>query len=197
MRLAQNITRVAARNVSSSTNNTSLTARQTSIRKKESTAVKSITTPKDIRIAIKYPSACSGVAFSDRVAIDGASNLVVSCFSGAVSLKSSQADIPGQLKEDQGEHSAQTEQPNKVSQKPPTGDDISLRWDTTPAGEDDTPLSPKLSLENFHDYCFETPPPKVAMMRTPLFPPPPPRPDHAMIYCIRHPIPEELLVPVF
>jgi hypothetical protein len=185
MRLAQNITRVAA----------SLTASQTSNRK-ESTAVKSITTPKDIRIAIKYPSACSGVAFSDRVAIDGASN-IVSCFSGAVSLKSSQADILGQSKEDQGEHSAQTEQPNKVSQKPPTGDDISLRWDTTPAGEDDTPLSPKLSLEIFHDYCFETPKPKVAMMRTPLSPPPPPRPDKAMIYCIRHPIPEELLVPVF
>jgi hypothetical protein len=196
MRLAQNISRVAARRVSCSTDNTSLSASRIP-NKKESTAVKeSIATPKGIRTAVEFPSACSGVTLSDRVAIDGVSN-TVSCFSGAVFLKSSQADILGPSKEDRGENSAQTEQPNKVSQKPPTGDDISLRWDTTPAGEDDTPLSPKLSLENFHDYCFETPPPKVAMMRTPLFPPPPPRPDHAMIYCIRHPIPEELLVPVF
>jgi hypothetical protein len=196
MRLAQNITRVAARNVSYSSNNTSLTASRIPNSKTESTAVKSITTPKNIRTARKFPSACSGVTLSDRVAIDGFSN-TVSCFSGAVFLKSNQADILGPSKEDQGESLTQTEQP---SQRIPTGDNISLQWNTPVGGDiqrSDPPLSPRLYLEGFLDYCFETPLPKAAMVRTSLSPPPPPRPDHAMIDFIRPPIPEELLVPVF
>jgi hypothetical protein len=192
MRLAQNITRVVAQKVSCSSNKTSLTASRIPNRK-ESTAVRSITTPKDIKIAIKYPSACSGVTLSDRVAIDGASN-TVSCFVGAVFLGSSEANI------DQDEQSTEAEQLNNVSQVPPTEDGISLRWDSPTGGDlhrNDAPLSPLLPLENSDGYCFETPV-QVAMMRTPLSPPPPPpRPDHAMIHFIRPPIPEELLVPVF
>jgi hypothetical protein len=191
MRLAQNITRVAARKVSCSTNNTSLTASRIPNRK-ESTAVKSITTPKDIRIATKSPSACSGVTLSDRVAIDGASN-TATCFFGAAFLESIEADI------DRDEQSTEVEQPNEVSQKPPARDDISLRWDA-PAGEDiqrnDTPLPFELSVENFDDYRFETPP-QAAIMSTPLSPPPTPRPDRAMFVCMRRPIPEKLLLPVF
>jgi hypothetical protein len=192
MRLAQNIARVAARKVSLSTNNTSSAACQIPNRK-ESTAVK------DIRDAIKHPSACSGVTLSDRVAIDGASN-IVSCFVGAPFLGSMKTDILRPSNEDQDQQSAEAEQPIKESQKPPTaGDDISLRWDAS-TGEDtqrnDTPLSPKLPQENFYDYCFETPS-NTAMMRSPLSPPPPPRPDRAMIQCIRPPIPKQLLVPVF
>jgi hypothetical protein len=190
MRLAQNIARVAARKVSRSTNNTSLAACRIPSRK-ESTAVKGI------RNAIKHPSACSGVALSDRVAIDGASN-IASCFAGvALSIE---ADILSPSNEDHDEQSSEAEQTIKESQKPPTGDGISLRWDAA-AGDDtqsnDTPLSPKLSQEKFYDYCFETPAPNAAMMRTPLSPPPPPRPDRAMMQCIRPPIPEKLLVPVF
>jgi hypothetical protein len=195
MRLAQNIARVATRNVSSSSNNTSLTVSRIPNSKTESTAVKSITTPKNNRTAIKFPSACSGVTLSDRVAIDGVSN-TMSCFSGAVFLKSNQANILGPPKEDQGDHSTQTEQPSQR----PTGDNISLQWNTpivVDTQRNDPPLSPRLSLESIHDYCFETPLPKAAMVRTPLSPPPPPRPDHAMIHFIRPPIPEELLIPVF
>jgi hypothetical protein len=190
--LAQNITRIATRKVSSSTNNMSLTVSRIANRK-ESTAVKPITTPKDIRHAIKFPSACSGVNLSDRVTIVGASN-TVSCFLGAAVLGSSEANI------DQGEQSKETEQPNNVSQMPPTGDDISLRWDAPTGGDinrNDAPLSPMLPLENSYVYCFETPPQAAAMMGTPMSPPPSPRPDHAMIHCIRPPIPEELLVPLF
>jgi hypothetical protein len=151
------------------------------------------TTPKEIRNAIKCPSACSGGTLSDRVAIDaGASNSVL-CFVGVAFLESIEADILSPSNEDQNEQSTEAEQHIKESQKPPTGDDISLRWDTQ---RNDTALSPKLSQEFFDDYCFETPP-NAVMMRTPLSPPPPPRPDRAMIQCIRLPIPEELLIPVF
>jgi hypothetical protein len=131
------------------------------------------------------------------VAIDGAS-----CRNASATLyESAGADIHSPWKEDyQDEESTEAEQPNKVSKKPPNaGDYISLRWDA-PASEDiqrnDTPLSLELSLESFDDYCFETPSPKAGMMRTPLSPPPTPRYDHAMIKCIRPPIPEKLLLPV-
>jgi hypothetical protein len=201
MRLAQNITRVAAQKLSCSANNTSLSASQIPNRKYESTAVKPIiTTPKDGN-AYKHPSVYSSVTLSERVAIDGASCSNASCVFAAALCESAGADIHSTWKEDyQKEESTEAEQPNKVSKKPPNaGDYISLRWDV-PASEDiqrkDTPLSLELSLESFDDYCFETPSPKAGMMRTPLFPPPTPRHDHAMIQCIRPPIPEKLLLPV-
>jgi hypothetical protein len=147
---------------------------------------------------MKYPSACSGVTLSDRVAIDGTSN-IMSCFVGAALLESADANILSPLKEDQDGQSTDPEKPNKVSQKAPTVDDISLRWDA-PTGEDiqrnDAPLTPKFSLEYFDDYCFETAP-QAATSRSPLSPPPTPRPNRAMIQHLRHPIPEKLLVPVF
>jgi hypothetical protein len=156
------------------------------------------TIPKEMRNALKCPSACSGVTLSDTVAIDGASNSV-SCFVGAAFLESIEADILSPSNEDQNEESTEAEQHINKSQRPPARDDISLRWDEH-IGEDtqrnDALLSPKLSQEHFYDYCFETPP-NAAMMRMPLSPPPPPRPDRAMIQCIRLPIPEELLIPVF
>jgi hypothetical protein len=146
---------------------------------------------------MKYPSAFSGITTSDRVAIDGASNTVSShtmpSFFGVTFLESLENDIVSPSKEDQDEQSTEAEQPPNN-----TRDDISLQWDAR-AGEDiqrsDTPLSIVLSLVNFDDYCFETPP-QVAMMRTPLSPPPTPRPDHAMIQCIQPPIPDKLLLPV-
>lgn len=206
MRLAHNITRVAARKVSACSNNTSSPASRLPNRK-ESTSTKSIQCPIDTRNAIGYPSIYSGVALSDRVAVDGACN-TVSCFVDAAALRTTLSDALSLPEEEQDEQSTGLEH-KKELKKPNTGDDITLRWDIIDQllqqsdqllqqsdqllQQSETPL-PR-PLVNFEDFCFETP---KTTITTSLTPPPSPRvQQHSMIRCIRPPIPEALLLPVF
>jgi hypothetical protein len=146
-------------------------------------------TPKDIRHAIKFPSACSGATLSDRVAIDGLNT--ISCFLCVYIFPVNW-----------GQHwsrqtSKETEQTNNVSQMPPTEDDISDGMRLQMQIYTETLRYLPYSIRKIVTSTVSGTPPQAAMMRDDCFvPPPPPRPHQAMIHFILS-IPEELLVPVF